>query len=382
MNILYVTDEVQVSGATTFQLGFIPELEKKRHKVDLFLFADPNKKPVQSYQHLCHAYIRHEISNHFSKKSLVSRFFILKKFIEVHGRAQKYDLWIVDMPHGLMPLALVKALTRSTTPIIFIFHGSNVLQETDSVQHFHFKSLSQVFFKKLESYFYNQTQRIFVFSQFSKDVLIQMMQIPSEKVKIAYPGIDPLFAKTAKTYSRKKAREKLGLSASHKLFVIAGRVEPRKGIVPALKAFTSLRNGSPTTMAMLSNFSEVHDDIFTEVESNNDESKQIIFIHKPSREKIALFFRAADCVILPSVAWETLGYVTLEALATNTPVVAFSIGANEELLNQGQIVNFKNTDKNFVELIHKANLQKINTPLKSIQRFNWKTYIETFFANI
>jgi len=379
MNILYVTDEVQVSGATTFQTGLIPELEKKRHQVDLFLFADPAKTPVASYINLCHGYIRCEIPDHFSKKSLFKRFFILKRFIDTSS--QKHDLWIVDMPHGLIPLSLVKLLNRSQIPLVFIFHGSNVLQESDSVVNFP-RQLRQRFFKTVESYFYAQAQRIFVCSQFSKDVVVRLMQVPSDRVTIAFPGIDPLFAKTVKAYTVEEAKEKLGLSFKQKLFVVAGRIEPRKGILPLLQAFSSWGKGKPATLIVLSNFSELHEDLFGEVHDIEDEAKQLMFIHKPSKKKIALFFRAADCVILPSTAWETLGFVTLEALASNTPVVAFPIGANGELLNASQLVPFSNSPGNFRASIEKADSVTKSTPQKTIAHFNWNDYIETFLANI
>ena len=44
------------------------------------------------------------------------------------------------------------------------------------------------------------------------------------------------------------------------------------------------------------------------------------------------WYRAADLVVLPTVAYEGFGMVTAEALATGTPVVGTPVGATPELL--------------------------------------------------
>ena len=49
------------------------------------------------------------------------------------------------------------------------------------------------------------------------------------------------------------------------------------------------------------------------------------------QEKLALLFSAADLVILPSIQ-ENLSNVVLESLSCGTPVVAFDIGGNKDMI--------------------------------------------------
>ena len=49
-------------------------------------------------------------------------------------------------------------------------------------------------------------------------------------------------------------------------------------------------------------------------------------------EELALWYRAADLFVLPTVAYEGFGLATAEALASGTPVVGTPVGATPELL--------------------------------------------------
>ena len=49
--------------------------------------------------------------------------------------------------------------------------------------------------------------------------------------------------------------------------------------------------------------------------------------------ELALWHRAADVFVLPTVAYEGFGLVTAEALASGTPVVGTRVGATPELLD-------------------------------------------------
>ena len=55
-------------------------------------------------------------------------------------------------------------------------------------------------------------------------------------------------------------------------------------------------------------------------------------IGRVSDDELPLWYRAADLFVLPSVAYEGFGLVTVEALASGTPVVGTRVGATPELL--------------------------------------------------
>jgi glycosyltransferase involved in cell wall biosynthesis len=59
---------------------------------------------------------------------------------------------------------------------------------------------------------------------------------------------------------------------------------------------------------------------------------RVHFVGKVSEEALRDWYRAADLFVLPTVAYEGFGMVTLEALASGTPVVGTAMGATPELL--------------------------------------------------
>jgi glycosyltransferase involved in cell wall biosynthesis len=55
-------------------------------------------------------------------------------------------------------------------------------------------------------------------------------------------------------------------------------------------------------------------------------------VGRVSEDELRDWYRAADLFVLPTVAYEGFGMVTLEALASGTPVVGTKAGATPELL--------------------------------------------------
>jgi glycosyltransferase involved in cell wall biosynthesis len=59
---------------------------------------------------------------------------------------------------------------------------------------------------------------------------------------------------------------------------------------------------------------------------------RVCFAGRVAEEELPDWYRAADLFVLPTVAYEGFGMVTVEALASGTPVVGTPAGATPELL--------------------------------------------------
>ncbi len=71
----------------------------------------------------------------------------------------------------------------------------------------------------------------------------------------------------------------------------------------------------------------------------------VFFEGRLAAEEVAALFRGARAVVVPSLVYETFGYVVLEAFAEGTPVVVRDLGALPELVKEsdGGLV-FDSTD--------------------------------------
>lgn len=129
-------------------------------------------------------------------------------------------------------------------------------------------------------------------------------------------------AKKYPLLNRKECREKLNLSINKSL-VIFGAInpedDPRKGYKHVKNCLTYLKDDSKIKFA-----------IFGSETSRSNEFKNFGFIE--SELKMREILSAADCVIVPSEQ-ENLSNLIIESMSCGTPVVAFDIGGNDNIIN-------------------------------------------------
>ena len=131
---------------------------------------------------------------------------------------------------------------------------------------------------------------------------------------------DPCWRSTA-------LRRDWGVSDDAVLVLYVGRVAAEKNIGLAVRAFEALRPDAPHAQMVVvgdgplrSELAEAHPDVR--------------FIGARHGERLAACYASADCFVFPSLT-DTFGNVTLEALASGLPVVAFDTAAAAEHVRDG-----------------------------------------------
>ncbi len=142
-------------------------------------------------------------------------------------------------------------------------------------------------------------------------------------------------------------RELLDLPAlPHRLIMLAGRIEPLKGIDALIEALALLLERHPAWRGGLSAV-VVGGGADHEPEKWNTEQKRlhalrhslgiaesIRFVGAQPQDKLARYFNAADIVTMPS-HYESFGMAALEGLASGRPVVATNAGGPAYIVEQG-----------------------------------------------
>ncbi len=156
----------------------------------------------------------------------------------------------------------------------------------------------------------------------------------NKKIRVIYNGIDEkVFTPTAKPYARKM----LGLPLDKKilLFSASGSVKnPQKGGKYLLETYKKLKNKDKYLFINLGSHKPSKKKNWLDVPYINDDNN------------LSLYYSAADLFIYPSQA-EVFGLVIAEAMACQTPVIAFSNSAIPELVNHmqtGYLAENKNAD--------------------------------------
>lgn len=132
------------------------------------------------------------------------------------------------------------------------------------------------------------------------------------------------------------AKSKLGWAGQF-IVLFVGRLVPEKGIPELLKAAKQFEKGISLKIAGSGPLqSEVKD----------------YYIGRLSQSDLALYYSAADVVIVPSTHDEGFGRVIIESLACGTPVIAANRGAIPEAMNNtvGKLIDI--TSQNIVKTVN------------------------------
>jgi glycosyltransferase involved in cell wall biosynthesis len=179
----------------------------------------------------------------------------------------------------------------------------------------------------LERIAVKQCTSILVLSEYSRSLLLADHPGESGKIRVVSGGVE------TKSFcpgdGMQQARARLGLDPARPLLITVRRAEPRMGIEQLLRA---VRFTSPDNVALAVVGGGLLTDELRHLSSELGLGGRVRFVGRVAEDELFDWYRAADLFVLPTVAYEGFGMVTVEALASGTPVVATPIGATPELL--------------------------------------------------
>jgi len=185
-----------------------------------------------------------------------------------------------------------------------------------------------------------------------KNNLVKMCNIPDEKIKVIYNGINindyPLDSmKVRKNY-----------------VIMLGPLTENKGIYHFIKLAQVHKNKNLKFIA-------------TGQPGKYSYSKDVIFTNYISHSTLTSLLSNAKAVVLPSVWSEPSSMVPLEAMACGTPTIAYDRGGNAELIEHGKtgfVVPFNDIEAlaYYIDLLNKDDelVQKMGcNGIKRIREF-------------
>jgi len=122
-------------------------------------------------------------------------------------------------------------------------------------------------------------------------------------------------------------RAEWGLSPDDLAVIHVGRIAPEKNLDLAVRAFRAIRERQPKARFVWVGEGPAR----AEIEKANPD---FVFAGLRRGEELARHFASADLFLFPSLT-ETFGNVTLEAMASGVPTVAFDYGAAHDHLRNG-----------------------------------------------
>lgn len=331
MRILFYTGSLNSGGAERQLVYTASGLAREGHQVKILI-----NYPIYHYKNLLDENIEVICSNS-SKYTLYKRYYYLIKEI------LKFK---PDVVHSFLGNRNLEAM--------FISKIFGVRKRVASVRNA--SKAEYRYYKKFEKY----STDVICNSQRAKNE-IEEMYGKNEKLKVIYNGIDITKYKIEKNIDYLK--KELKITEENRIGVFIGRISEQKNHEECIKAYIELFQNnylsSGDKLYLIGNILEqnIYENIINLINKNKMDNN---IIYLGERKDIINLLSISDYLILPS-KYEGLPNVVMEAMLTNTFVLATNVGGTAELVENQEtgLLIEKTTKESIVENIEKyINLEK------------------------
>lgn len=263
-----------------------------------------------------------------------------EKLLENHfGNSINYfDIHKVkDMPLGayirmgnLGKLRSYEILTHSKADLSVFFNyltpaglkGKRIITIYDMVCERYPETMDDTNRKLLQKHLRPSAERadgIITISEFSKNEIIELLNIPEDRIYVAPCGVDTNFYYIDEDVNsnREEARR---IAGSENYILYVGTLEPRKNVKTLVKAFEKIADAIPGTNLVLAGGVGWHAEEMLDLIDKSPVKDRIIRTGYISNEAKRSLLRCAKVMVFPSM-YEGFGMPVTEAMACGTPCI-------------------------------------------------------------
>ena len=181
---------------------------------------------------------------------------------------------------------------------------------------------------QIEAHNLRRSARVIVLSEHSRREL-NAFRYPSDQIVKITGGAD--IDRFRPSADKNVIRSRLGLPANANIILSIRRLAPRMGLDNLIQAMLQVIGRVPNSLLLIGGKGPDAEKLQRRITQLrlNEHVRLLGFIPD---EQIASYYQAADLFVLPSLALEGFGLVTVEALACGTPVLGTPVGATPEIL--------------------------------------------------
>ncbi len=223
-------------------------------------------------------------------------------------------------------------------------------------------------------------------SEFSRQDIIKYYQIPAEKIKVVYNGINENFHEVPET---EKLQTRQKWSSGKPYFVFVGGLQPRKNLQKLIEAFIIFKERSASDFKLLLVGKSAYKS--NELEAFSRQSiyaEDIIFTGRvESQAELNKIISASYAMTYVSV-FEGFGIPCLEAMKCGTAVITSNTSSMPEVCGDAALYvdphNIESIADGLFKLASDKNLREELIVLGKIQsqKFSWQKTADMFYAII
>ena len=183
--------------------------------------------------------------------------------------------------------------------------------------------------RSVERRVYRQAKRLIVLSRAFQNELVSRYGIEEERTRIIPGGIDT--ERFGLVLSRAEARERLGWPEDRPILLSVRRLVRRMGLENLIDAMRLVVAASSDALLLMAGAGPLSEELQARIKDRGLE-QNVRLLGRISEADLPLAYRAADITVVPTQALEGFGMITLESLASGTPVLVTPVGGLPEVI--------------------------------------------------
>ena len=212
-----------------------------------------------------------------------------------------------------------------TLPTVIHFHGPWAAEAGVEGKSFLGSRLQAA----IERAVYSKGQRIIVLSHAFGGELTRRYKVAPDLIRVLPGGIDA--ARFNNQLTRRAARERLGWPLDRPIVLTVRRQMKRMGLENLIEAIRQVKQAVPDVLVLLAGTGPLAAELQQRI-TDVGLQQHVRLLGRLDDAELPLAYRAADLSIVPSQALEGFGMITLESLASGTPVLVTPVGGLPEVL--------------------------------------------------
>lgn len=191
--------------------------------------------------------------------------------------------------------------------------------------------------RAVERLVYRRAGIAVVLSKAFGDILVEDYGVAPERVRVVAPGVD---LERFEPGDEASARHRLGIDKDAWVALAVRRLVPRMGVHVLVEAWPAVVAARPEAVLLVAGEGPERAGLEMQASRLGGEAS-VRFLGRLDDDDLVAAYRSADVTVVPSLALEGFGLVTLESLACGTPVVVSDAGGLAEVparLDAGAVV--------------------------------------------
>ena len=185
--------------------------------------------------------------------------------------------------------------------------------------------------RRIERAALDRARRVIVLSDFMRRHLAECHRLEAERMLLIPAGVDTRIFSPLPDY--RSSRDALGLTRDQFVLFTVRNLVPRMGLDALLRAMARVRQAIPHVQLLIGGSGPLRSELEAQVKTLDLEGC-VRFLGFVPEDVLPEYYRAADVFVLPTAQLEGFGLVTIEALASGTPVLGTPVGATAEILGR------------------------------------------------